>query len=129
MKNIRKNKKVLYFLILVFFVLFFIALYLFKISIEREEKYVLISPFGGINLTLEKERLGTTIKIDYSCNRDEDCFIASINCCPEDAGAQWECIGKNSIIICDVEGILCMKIKSPKPNFYCKCVNGFCIPQ
>lgn len=91
-------------------------------------KTIDIPSFGEIE-KIEEKKSPTLIKIEYSCIKDEDCILTSTNCCPEFAGAYWECISRNSSIICNLESVLCPQVFSPKPKIVCKCVNSFCIPS
>ncbi|MEM5880724.1 MAG: hypothetical protein QXW01_02710 [Candidatus Aenigmatarchaeota archaeon] len=129
MREKNRSKKFYYYLITLLLFLLSVSFYLFKTNMEREESYIIISSTGEINFTIEKEKNETIIKVDYSCNKDEDCYLISTNCCPESSGANWECVGKNSIIYCDLEGILCPNVQSPRPNFSCRCINNFCVPE
>lgn len=66
-------------------------------------------------------------KIITTCNFDYDCEWISTNCCPENAGAYWECINKKSYIDCLSRQILCPQVISPKPPLSCVCEKGSCV--
>lgn len=62
-----------------------------------------------------------------SCSSDTDCEWTITNCCPESAGAHWECINpKLSKIECLPKGNICLQVLSPRPERECLCKNGTC---
>lgn len=62
-----------------------------------------------------------------TCSSDADCSWVSTNCCPENAGAHWECINaKLSKLDCVPKGKVCPQVISPMPEIACVCENGFC---
>ena len=68
----------------------------------------------------EKEK-----EIVYECEEDE-CEWVSVNCCPENAGAQWECINEAETELHCPEDVACPQVISPKPTEDCECVDGEC---
>jgi hypothetical protein len=68
-----------------------------------------------------------TIIISKKCNLNSDCFWQSTNCCPETAGAYWQCINANVSVIKCVGNILCPQFISPKPTTNCSCKQGECV--
>jgi len=61
-----------------------------------------------------------------TCVQDSDCAWLSTNCCPETAGANWECINRKSNVSCSGFIVICPQVISPKPSLPCKCLNGVC---
>ncbi|MEM0359851.1 MAG: hypothetical protein QXK06_00760 [Candidatus Diapherotrites archaeon] len=57
------------------------------------------------------------------CQQDEDCTWVNTNCCPESAGAKWECMSKLAKIDCP-ENPVCLQVISPKPETMCLCRGG-----
>jgi len=117
------KEKVFLILTLILVLLLLINFYLFKKSENNNTIY--IPSFGEISKVNESKN-ESIIKIEYACENDEECILASTNCCPENAGAHWECINKNSTILCNPEGVLCPQVISPMPNIKCRCINNRC---
>lgn len=64
-------------------------------------------------------------EIVKTCSEDE-CGWVSTNCCPESAGANWECINEEeSVIECPGDPV-CPQVIVPKPETDCSCVEGVC---
>ncbi|MCS7093897.1 MAG: hypothetical protein RMJ18_01805 [Candidatus Aenigmarchaeota archaeon] len=127
-KELKKRpRKLLLVLSFILILLLGVNFYLFT-KCEESKDLIYIPPFGEIVQKNESIQ-PTIIKINYYCERDEDCMLASVNCCPETAGAYWECVGRNSTIICNPEGVICPQVISPRPEYVCRCVNNFCIPS
>lgn len=131
MEKYKKMRKILsvFCLVLILIGLLAVSYFLFFINLSKEQVSIIIPSLENVEISKEREKGRTIIHIDYSCSSDEECYLTSTNCCPESAGAVWECIGKKSVIECNVEGVLCPQVISPKPSVNCRCVNGFCIPQ
>jgi hypothetical protein len=52
------------------------------------------------------------------------------NCCPENAGAKWECVNVKTYkpkIDCSKFQIICPQVLSPKPNLSCVLENNKCV--
>jgi hypothetical protein len=65
-------------------------------------------------------------KVVEDCERDSECGWVSTNCCPENAGANWECVNKEETDLeCD-EDVVCPQVVSPKPTTSCQCDDGEC---
>lgn len=63
----------------------------------------------------------------YYYNTQEKCGWKITNCCPEDAGASWECVKIKDFKEPDcTDLILCPQVISPKPSAKCVNVNGVC---
>jgi hypothetical protein len=65
-----------------------------------------------------------------NCYSDSDCQWVITNCCPETAGAYWECKNVKSFRPpkCPPEGVICPQVLSPKPaKGLCFCKEGRCI--
>jgi hypothetical protein len=63
-----------------------------------------------------------------ACRSDADCDWVSINCCPEHAGAFWECKNLGIWEGCPKdEFIICLQVLSPKPKNACICIDGECV--
>ncbi len=60
-----------------------------------------------------------------SCKEDNQCQWISTNCCPENAGANWECINKEIKIECP-ENPICLQVVRPKPSEDCLCIDNKC---
>jgi len=67
-----------------------------------------------------------TPEIIRTCTEDSDCTWLSTNCCPETAGANWECINKESNVTCSGFIVICPQFISPRPSLACKCIGGVC---
>ena len=78
---------------------------------------------------LESREIEHRTGIVKTCSSDADCSWVSTNCCPETAGAHWECINaKLSEIECPKD-IACPMVISPKPGKRCVCENGICTAE
>jgi len=62
----------------------------------------------------------------YSCEEDADCQWVSTNCCPETAGANWECVNEAETELDCPENPICLDVQSPKPTSSCECADGEC---
>lgn len=59
-----------------------------------------------------------------------ECDWVITNCCPENAGARWECVNVKSYkpkLNCSEVQVICPQILSPKPNLKCVWENGKCV--
>lgn len=58
-----------------------------------------------------------------------ECGWVSVNCCPANAGAQWECVNTAQFdLACDPEeNQVCPQVMSPKPEESCRYSNGECV--
>ncbi len=75
---------------------------------------------------LKSKDMGSGTGIVRTCSSNADCDWVSTNCCPETAGAHWECINaKLSKLDCPANPV-CLQVISPKPEKECKCINGIC---
>jgi len=102
----------------------------FWIFLKFVEKNLCITPVT-IGTTVTSTTSTTTIPIHTpekirSCKVDTDCTWLSTNCCPETAGANWECINKRSNVTCSGFMVICPQVISPKPSLPCKCIQGVC---
>ena len=71
--------------------------------------------------------IGKVPKKEKICFSDLDCEWVITNCCPENAGAHWECVNIKTFKPRECPpNIVCPQYISPKPNKECKCVNGTC---
>ncbi|GEM_PF-1797312 len=64
------------------------------------------------------------------CLTDTDCQWIITNCCPESAGAYWECVNRKTYVPrldCDKVFVVCPQVLSPKPTSKCVCQNGDCV--
>jgi hypothetical protein len=64
--------------------------------------------------------------VTYECETDADCAWTSTNCCTENAGANWECVNKESYVNCQSNQVLCPQVISPRPSQVCSCISGRC---
>jgi len=57
------------------------------------------------------------------------CEWVSVNCCPENAGAKWECVNIKEFVEpnCSEYYVLCPQVISPQPNKKCIFENGRCV--
>jgi len=71
---------------------------------------------------------GTWLKGKCFC--DSQCAWKIVNCCPENAGARWECVNLRTFIEpkCD-SLIFCPQVISPKPEAKCICENWSCVAK
>lgn len=125
----KKDKKISFigilFLILIFVILLNIFLYI-KVSKNQIIEIVEVKGFGNINISKEENTTIRPTEILTNCIKDEDCDWIITNCCKEDAGAQWQCLNKNSYIDCQSKFVLCPNVSVPKPKEECKCINNTC---
>ncbi len=64
------------------------------------------------------------------CRRDSDCEWISVNCCPENAGAKWECVNSDYVDNCsDRLDIMCPQVISPRPGTTCTCEDDKCVGE
>jgi hypothetical protein len=62
-----------------------------------------------------------------SCRTNDDCGWKITNCCPETAGALWECVNLREFKKPDCpRTVLCPQVISPKPSPECACEGGKC---
>ncbi|MDT7858923.1 MAG: hypothetical protein RQ930_02675 [Candidatus Aenigmarchaeota archaeon] len=113
------------FLILIFVILLNILLYT-KASKNQIIEIVEVKGFGNIKIYKEENTTIRPTEILTNCTKDEDCDWIITNCCKEDAGAQWQCLNKNSYIDCQSKFVLCPNVSVPKPKEKCKCINNTC---
>jgi hypothetical protein len=113
------------FLVLIFVILLNIFLYI-KASKNQIIEIVEVKGFGNINISKEENKTIRPTEILINCTKDEDCDWIITNCCKEDAGAQWQCLNKNSYIDCQRKLVLCPNVSVPKPKEECKCINNTC---
>jgi len=64
------------------------------------------------------------------CVDDKDCEWVITNCCPENAGAYWECVSLKTYKSkpCPKD-IICPQFISPKPSKRCFCEEGRCVSE
>jgi len=70
--------------------------------------------------------------IYYKVFHLERCEWKTINCCSENAGAQWKCVDKLTYkpkIDCSKIQVLCPQFYSPKPESLCVFENGSCVAK
>jgi len=113
------------FLILISVITLNVFLY-FKASKLQSIGIVEIKGFGRINISKEENITLRPTDILTNCTKDDDCDWIITNCCREDAGAQWQCLNKNSHIDCQNKLVLCPNVSVPKPKEECKCINNTC---
>lgn len=62
------------------------------------------------------------------CYFDSDCSWEITNCCPENAGAFWECVNLKTFRAPRCPGrVICPQVISPKPTELCICKEGGCV--
>jgi len=126
---IKKDKKLLTFVILFLVLVFVIALnlYLYNRAITFQNLGIVeIKGFGTINISNKENVTFRPTEILSNCTSDEDCVWMIANCCKEETGAEWLCLNKNSYIDCKGKLVLCPNISVPKPEADCKCINNTC---
>jgi len=85
---------------------------------------VLVAVLSGI-------ALGAFLKefnlLKEACVSDADCDWVITNCCPEVAGAYWECVNLRTweAPTCPPD-VICPQVLSPKPEKPCRCEAGKC---
>jgi hypothetical protein len=79
--------------------------------------------FAILTLIFEKQ-------LKERCFFDLDCGWVIVNCCPEQAGARWECMNLKTFKPpkCP-KGILCPQVLSPKPELGCMCHDWSCVAR
>jgi len=92
-----------------------------------------------ITITMDKDKELTALFIQpegplhletvQSSTVDEDCGWMSTNCCPENAGAYWECVNTEETVIECPENPICPQVISPRPETSCVSINGTCTPE
>ena len=74
----------------------------------------------------EEEEPEMVVEIEESCQEDGDCDWVSINCCPEEAGAEWACVNLEETVIECPGDVICPQVVSPKPSETCGCHGEEC---
>ncbi len=69
---------------------------------------------------------GAEEEVVYSCDEDADCRWVSTNCCPENEGANWECVNEEETELDCPENTICPQVISPRPTSPCECIEGDC---
>jgi hypothetical protein len=118
----QKMKKKLLILIFLMFLVWGINLYL---HLQSQRKNIIYIP-GSFPTTTTTAIQDVKIIISKKCNSDLDCSWQITNCCPEKAGAHWQCINANESVIKCIGNILCPQFISLKPNANCSCKQGEC---
>ncbi|MCX6801610.1 MAG: hypothetical protein NT067_00705 [Candidatus Diapherotrites archaeon] len=67
--------------------------------------------------------------IEKGCTENADCGWVSTNCCPETAGAQWECINAAQSGLKCLPDTICPQVMMPKPETGCSCKNNTCTEE
>jgi len=60
------------------------------------------------------------------CTQGDECAWVSTNCCPQNMGANWECVNEEETRMECPEDIVCPQVISPKPEANCVCNEGTC---
>lgn len=68
-------------------------------------------------------------EIVYSCSSDSECAWKSVNCCPETASAEWDCVNAGLTQLHCPKDVFCAQVIVPRPSSKCSCVNGECRPR
>ncbi|MGV9174267.1 MAG: InlB B-repeat-containing protein [Promethearchaeia archaeon] len=92
------------------------------VNCEREEKECTFEIDQDSMLAAHFTEKGVVEK----CDNDTECGWVSVNCCPENAGAKWECVNKEETNIDCSDDPVCLQVISPKPETSCICSNGEC---
>ncbi|MFP4116362.1 MAG: hypothetical protein ACLFTQ_04170 [Candidatus Aenigmatarchaeota archaeon] len=74
----------------------------------------------------EPEKEAQEEGVTTTCSSDEECAWVSTNCCPENAGANWECVNEDETVIDCPENPVCPQVISSKPEAECGCAEGTC---
>ena len=62
------------------------------------------------------------------CYRNSDCSWQTTNCCPENAGAMWDCVNLREFKKPECpESVICPQVIMPKPEKSCVCEKGSCV--
>jgi hypothetical protein len=71
---------------------------------------------------------GLVLPSPAGCQTDVDCEWVITNCCPEMAGAHWECVNVRAWQppICRPD-VVCAQVISPRPDIPCECEAGKCV--
>jgi hypothetical protein len=124
---VKKNKK-MFFIGALFVIALNIFLYFRKSKIQNLG-IIEIEGFGNISIQKEENVTFRPTEIIVNCSKDEDCDWIITNCCKEEAGAQWQCLNKNSYIDCQSKLVLCpnvtkteSKLQMFKQYLYRNCV-------
>ncbi|MEM4663286.1 MAG: hypothetical protein QXM75_04665 [Candidatus Diapherotrites archaeon] len=98
---------------------------LIKLELDPEPKKKLRTLWVLVDVeSNDKDSTGTS---RTDCTSDADCAWVSTNCCPENAGAYWECVNpKNIKLNCSDRGQMCLQVISPMPEENCLCMGGTC---
>ncbi len=91
-----------------------------KITMDEDKEIIALFIQPGEPIYIETIEESTT---------DEDCGWISTNCCPENAGANWECVNTEETVIECPENPICPQVISPKPGASCVSINGTCTPE
>ena len=67
---------------------------------------------------------------DQGCRSNTFCTWVITNCCPENAGAKWECVNKNKFVEPECpDNLICPQMLSPMPTEKCRCVEEECVSE
>ncbi|MCX8190275.1 MAG: hypothetical protein N3F05_03565 [Candidatus Diapherotrites archaeon] len=95
---------------------------LIKLEFDPEPKKKLRTLWVVVDI--EDKKSGTGPK---DCISDADCAWVSTNCCPENAGAYWECVNPSKLKLnCSAIRQMCLQVIRPKPETACVCKEGIC---
>lgn len=118
------KKKMFYILVFLVILVWGTNLY-FYFELQRPSIIYIKGPDETTTTTTLRENV--TIIVSKFCNLSSDCSWQSTNCCPESAGAYWQCINLNESTIKCMGNILCPQFISPKPTTNCSCEGGKCV--
>jgi len=64
------------------------------------------------------------------CYLNSDCSWKIINCCPESAGAYWQCVNLKTFEEPSCPSVvICPQVISIRPSTNCICENGSCVAK
>ena len=96
----------------------------FGFAFEEKAREVLNDKFDcGVD---EGEEVEEEIAGIVREGEEGECGWVSTNSCPENAGANWECVNEKETELDRPDDVVCPQVISPKPTSSCKSVEGVC---
>jgi hypothetical protein len=88
---------------------------------------IIVGVLIGEFLSGSSSKVLSIILIREKCKTNNDCAWVITNCCPENAGANWECVNMNAFEEpkC-ADSVICPQVVKSKPKMACICMEGNC---
>lgn len=119
----RRDYKPYFLLLILIIVILFGLLMKCHLDLLKSQCTIYVTSTTTTTTTLVQPKTPVIVR---TCTADLDCDWLSTNCCTETAGANWECISKQSDVTCTGVHVICPQVISPKPTAPCVCIHGTC---